>query len=231
MCPIGAASCLICLAALAQPSSPRTRPGGERACASSIPSTAIVFFNAGRTFAKDDAELITRREAAQAPSSSSVGRDPAAQKSHLNLGGGSDDGVAPLRFLCRSTPMPTDKKRPKPPPGPTDYEVGYRKPPKASRFAAGQSGNPKGRPKGACNKSRGLNEPGLRAIILAEAYRTIKVNEGKRQISIPMATAVLRSVAVHAARGQVRSQQLFSRLYPTRSRRALYRSSESSTRR
>jgi hypothetical protein len=44
------------------------------------------------TFAKDDAELISRREAAQAPSSSSVGRDPAAQKSHPNLGGGSDDG-------------------------------------------------------------------------------------------------------------------------------------------
>jgi hypothetical protein len=28
-----------------------------------------------------------------------------------------------------------------------DYEVGYRKPPKSSRFKPGRSGNPKGRPK------------------------------------------------------------------------------------
>jgi hypothetical protein len=30
-----------------------------------------------------------------------------------------------------------------------DYEIGYGKPPKAGRFKPGQSGNPKGRPKGA----------------------------------------------------------------------------------
>lgn len=32
-----------------------------------------------------------------------------------------------------------------------DYEVGYGKPPKASRFQKGQSGNPHGRPKGSQN--------------------------------------------------------------------------------
>jgi hypothetical protein len=32
---------------------------------------------------------------------------------------------------------------------PASYEIGYRKPPKATRFNKGQSGNPKGRRKGA----------------------------------------------------------------------------------
>ena len=37
------------------------------------------------------------------------------------------------------------------------YEVGYGKPPKETRFRKGQSGNPKGRPKGAKNKAPALN--------------------------------------------------------------------------
>ena len=107
--------------------------------------------------------------------------------------------------------MPTDKNDGlRAVPEPTSYEVGYRKPPTASRFAPGQSGNPKGRPKGARNKPPGPDR--LREIILAEAYRPIKVNEGKRQISVPIVTAVMRTVAVNAARGQARSQQLFSKL-------------------
>ena len=35
--------------------------------------------------------------------------------------------------------------------GKKDYEVGYGKPPKSGQFKPGQSGNPKGRPKGAKN--------------------------------------------------------------------------------
>lgn len=35
--------------------------------------------------------------------------------------------------------------------GDDDYEVGYGKPPKHTRFKQGQSGNPKGRPKGTHN--------------------------------------------------------------------------------
>jgi hypothetical protein len=65
---------------------------------------------------------------------------------------------------------------------------------------------------GARNKRPALNEERLKTIIVDEAYRTIKVSEGKRQITIPMAQAVIRALAVNAARGQHRSQQLFAEL-------------------
>jgi Family of unknown function (DUF5681) len=109
--------------------------------------------------------------------------------------------------------MSDDRKiRLEPPSKQLDYEVGYGKPPAATRFKRGHSGNPRGRPKGARNKTPTLNEERLKTIILEEAYRTIKVSEGKRQVTIPMAKAVVRALAVNAARGQLRSQQLFARL-------------------
>jgi hypothetical protein len=39
-----------------------------------------------------------------------------------------------------------------------DYEVGYGKPPRHTRFVKGQSGNPRGRPPGAKNLTTLLNE-------------------------------------------------------------------------
>ena len=60
------------------------------------------------------------------------------------------------------------------------YDVGYGKPPAATRFKSGKSGNPRGRPKGSANKAKrpALNEERMKTILLEEAYRTIKVNEG-----------------------------------------------------
>jgi len=94
----------------------------------------------------------------------------------------------------------------------TSYEVGYGKPPKASRFKPGQSGNPKGRPKGSKNKRPGMHEERLKEIILDEAYRGITVRDGDRNVTIPMAQAVIRSMAVSAAKGQHRAQRLFAEL-------------------
>ncbi len=92
------------------------------------------------------------------------------------------------------------------------YDVGYAKPPEATRFKPGQSGNPRGRPKGAKNKRPALNEERMKGIILDEAYRTITVRDGDRNITVPMAQAIMRSLAVNAAKGQHRAQRLFAEL-------------------
>ena len=95
------------------------------------------------------------------------------------------------------------------------YEVGYGKPPAVTRFVKGKSGNPKGRPKGSRNQMPALNEERLRDIVIAEAYRTIKVKDGGRDVSVPMAQAVIRSMAVNAVRGDQRSQKMFTDLLNT----------------
>lgn len=95
------------------------------------------------------------------------------------------------------------------------YEIGRGKPPVATRFTRGQSGNPSGRPKGARNKIPAINEERLKAIILEEAYRGIKINDGDRQVTIPMVQAIVRSIAMGAAKGQPRAQVLFTTLLAT----------------
>lgn len=97
-------------------------------------------------------------------------------------------------------------------PGARDYEVGYARPPKASRFKPGVSGNPGGRPKGAKNKRPALHEERLKAIVLDEAYRTINVRDGARNVTVPIAQAVIRALAVNAAKGDHRAQRLFAEL-------------------
>ena len=98
------------------------------------------------------------------------------------------------------------------------YEVGYGKPPATTRFKPGQSGNPRGRPKGAKNRLPKLNEERLKSIILQEAYRDITVRDGARNVTIPMAQAIVRSLAVNAAKGQHRAQRLFAEMLSTTER-------------
>jgi hypothetical protein len=50
------------------------------------------------------------------------------------------------------------------------YEVGYAKPPEATRFQRGTSGNPRGRPKGKKNLVPALNEERMKAITVIPEY-------------------------------------------------------------
>ena len=97
-------------------------------------------------------------------------------------------------------------------PGMNDYAVGYGKPPAESRFKPGKSGNPAGRPRGARNKKPTFGEERLKDLILEEAYRPIKVNHGDRPLTMPVARAVMRSLALNAAKGQAKAQKLFVEL-------------------
>ena len=63
-----------------------------------------------------------------------------------------------------------------PPESEGDYEVGYSKPPRETRFAKGQSGNPRGRPSGAKNFATLLREALNEPVIVTE-------NGGRRKVS------------------------------------------------
>jgi len=63
-----------------------------------------------------------------------------------------------------------------PPETPRDYQVGYGKPPRHTRFKRGQSGNPRGRPRESKNLPTLLTEALNERVIVAE-------NEGRRKIT------------------------------------------------
>ena len=70
--------------------------------------------------------------------------------------------------------MPPDDER--------DYEVGYGKPPRHTRFELGRSGNPRGRPGGSKNLLTLLNEALSEPVIVVENGRRRKI--AKRQAII-----------------------------------------------
>jgi hypothetical protein len=72
----------------------------------------------------------------------------------------------------------------------SEYKVGYRKPPKATQFQKGKSGNPKGRPKGR-SKFKSLSRI-LRDSLLEEIE---VVANGKRRKMLRLETVVAKQFA------------------------------------
>ena len=87
--------------------------------------------------------------------------------------------------------------------------VGYGHPPEAQRFTPGQSGNPRGRPKGTTSKTLTPPLDPLAQIVLDEAARLIPVRDGDRTVTVSMQQAIIRRLCVAAVKGEPRAQRLF----------------------
>ena len=80
-----------------------------------------------------------------------------------------------------------------------NYRVGYGRPPREHQFKKGQSGNPKGRPKGAT---------GSKALLRKILAQQVAVNQQGEQRSITMMEANLQQLANKAVRGDHRWMRL-----------------------
>jgi hypothetical protein len=81
--------------------------------------------------------------------------------------------------------------------------VGYRNPPKVTRFKPGQSGNPKGRPKGSLNMATVLERTLREKVIIIE---------GGKQRTINKLEAAVTQLTDKAASGDLKALQLLTAL-------------------
>ncbi len=80
--------------------------------------------------------------------------------------------------------MPKPKKK--------DYEVGYAKPPKESQFQKGESGNPRGRPKGRKNHM---------TVLYQAMNETITITENNKRTTVTKFEAVMKQIMNQALKG------------------------------
>lgn len=93
---------------------------------------------------------------------------------------------------------------PGPDAGGTDYEVGYRKPPRSSQFQPGQSGNPRGRPKVA---------KGLMTLVRETMTAQITVRTARGDTKMSRIEVVLQKMVELAMKGDQRALKQLISLY------------------
>lgn len=77
------------------------------------------------------------------------------------------------------------------------YDIGYKRPPKSGQFKKGQSGNPKGRPKGSNN---------LLTLLEEELSQPIVVNENGKKKTITRMQAIAKRLVADALQGERKAQ-------------------------
>ena len=85
-----------------------------------------------------------------------------------------------------------------------DYAVGFGKPPVRTRFRPGQSGNPRGRPRGA---------KGLKTLVRETMTKSISVRTAEGNKRMPRIEAVLQRKFELAMKGNERAQSRLIELY------------------
>lgn len=80
-----------------------------------------------------------------------------------------------------------------------DYRVGYRSPPKGTQFKKGESGNPKGRPKG----SRGLQN-----IMVEELKSNVTIHENGRSKTVKKGEVIVKQMVNKAMAGDHKAAHL-----------------------
>lgn len=83
-----------------------------------------------------------------------------------------------------------------------NYEVGYGRPPKATQFKPGQSGNPKGRKR---------KPKSVRAQLQGILANKVSITEQGRQKRLSMEEVILRTLVNKAAKGDLRAAELVMR--------------------
>ena len=94
-----------------------------------------------------------------------------------------------------------------------NYAIGYGKPPTATRFRKGQSGNPSGRPrKPKAPRPIRLSDALFDKFLEQEAYRSATVRENGQVFQLPMVQIALRDLATGAAKGNRLKQKALLKL-------------------
>ena len=77
-----------------------------------------------------------------------------------------------------------------------DYDIGYRQPPKSTRFRPGRSGNPRGRPKGS--------RP-IATLVREELDQLVTVSEGGKRTRLRKREVVAKTLVNGAMKGDARA--------------------------
>lgn len=93
-----------------------------------------------------------------------------------------------------------------------DYEVGYGKPPKQTRFKPGQSGNPKGRPRKP-KKLYATTMEVVRQLLIDAMEQEITITMNGRSRKVLGIVALFNQLLAKAVKGDMRSLKLAIDLY------------------